>query len=49
MVDPALISVVVIVPVILVVFNVLVMAKYLDWQATAGHYIAKFFTVGARF
>jgi len=44
-VDPALVSVAVVVPVILIVFNLVIMGNYLDAQATAGHYIAKFFSV----
>jgi len=45
MVDVALIVIACVVPVVLLLLNVLIMAKYLDMQATAGHYIAKFFTV----
>ena len=43
--DASLIAIAVVVPVFLCVVNVLIMARYLDLQATAGHYTAKFFTV----
>ena len=42
-VDPGLISVSVIAPFLLIFFNVLVMAHYIDPEAAAGHYIAKLF------
>lgn len=49
MVDIALIVIACIVPVILMLFNIGVMRKYLDAEATGGHFIAKFFTVSALF
>ncbi len=41
MVDPVLISVSVIIPFLLIFFNLLVMAHYIDPQAAAGHFLAK--------
>ena len=43
MVDAGLISVSVILPFILIAFNLLVMAKYIDPEAASGHWIAKLF------
>lgn len=45
MVDGGLIAVCVIFPVLLVGFNLLVMAHYIDPQAAAGHFIAKIIIV----
>jgi LMBR1 domain-containing protein 1 len=44
-VDVALIVIAAVVPCVLLFFNVLIMAKYLDAEATRGHYIAKVFTL----
>lgn len=43
-----LICLAVIVPCILVFFNVIVLAKYIDPEAAAGHYIAKLFLVRSK-
>ena len=45
MVDVALIVISAIVPFILLFFNLIVMGKYLDSQATSGHYFAKLMIV----
>ena len=47
MVDASLISFAVIVPFVLIVFNLLVLARYIDPQAAAGHYFAKLMVVSA--
>ncbi|RYG51825.1 hypothetical protein EON66_10355 [archaeon] len=45
MVDVALIVIAAIVPFVLTLFNVIVMSRYLDLQATSGHYFAKLMIV----
>lgn len=44
--DISLIVVACILPFILIMFNLVVMAHYIDPQAAAGHFIAKFVIVG---
>ncbi len=45
MVDISLIVIACIVPVVLCVINVVIMAKYIDPEAAAGHYTAKLMIV----
>ena len=46
MVDVALIVFSAIVPFVLIVANLVILAKYIDPQAAAGHYTAKIMIVG---
>jgi hypothetical protein len=48
MVDVALIVFSVVVPVLLIVANLVIMAKFIDPQAAAGHYTAKIMLVSLR-
>ncbi len=47
MVDAALIVTAVIIPVVLLAANLVLLAKYIDPQHAAGHYISKFVLVHA--
>jgi hypothetical protein len=46
-VDAGLIVAAIIVPIILLVANLVMLAKYIDPQHAAGHYTAKFILVGS--
>ena len=45
MVDIALIVFAVIVPILLIAFNLIILARYIDPQAAAGHFLAKLMIV----
>lgn len=48
MVDAGIIAGIVVGPLVLLVINIIIMAKFLDPAATKGHYIAKIMIVSRR-